>query len=64
MCKGINRGIATFSAGGLGLAANYIASHLGKEGEPVFLGFLVFLLGIYSLFIMSDQLYHILSISK
>ncbi|XP_074369286.1 aluminum-activated malate transporter 8-like isoform X2 [Apium graveolens] len=37
LSKGINRGIATFCAGGLALAANYIAIHLGKEGEPVFL---------------------------
>ncbi|KAK1404659.1 aluminum-activated malate transporter 8-like [Heracleum sosnowskyi] len=51
LCKGINRGIATFSAGGLGLGANYIASHLGKEGEPVFLAFLVFLLAAVSTFI-------------
>ncbi|KAL1821209.1 hypothetical protein ACET3Z_016078 [Daucus carota] len=47
--KGLNRGIATFSAGGLGLAAIYIASHLG-DAEPVFLGFLVFLLAAVSTF--------------
>ncbi|GFY93380.1 aluminum activated malate transporter family protein [Actinidia rufa] len=42
--KGMNRGLATLLAGALGVGANYIASLLGKEGEPIALGVFVFLL--------------------
>ncbi|XP_030531744.1 aluminum-activated malate transporter 8-like [Rhodamnia argentea] len=42
--KGLNRGFATFSAGALGVGAQHLACLFGEVGEPVVLGFLVFLL--------------------
>ncbi|XP_057512530.1 aluminum-activated malate transporter 8-like [Actinidia eriantha] len=42
--KCMNRGFATFLAGTLGVGANYLTSLLGEEGEPIALGFLVFIL--------------------
>ncbi|KAE8672217.1 Aluminum-activated malate transporter 8 [Hibiscus syriacus] len=44
LSKCLNRGFATFLAGGLGIAADYFASLFGKKGEPIVLGILVFLL--------------------
>ncbi|XP_030531768.1 aluminum-activated malate transporter 8-like [Rhodamnia argentea] len=44
LSKGLNRGFATFSAGALGVGAQHLACLFGEEGEPVVLGFLVFLL--------------------
>ncbi|KAK3028944.1 hypothetical protein RJ639_037608 [Escallonia herrerae] len=48
LCKALNRGLATFLAGSLGIGAEYLASLFGEKGEPIVLGFLVFLLGIYT----------------
>lgn len=47
LSKSLNRGFATFLAGALGIGADYFASLFGKNGEPIVLGILVFLLGIY-----------------
>ncbi|KAI3951321.1 hypothetical protein MKW92_031019 [Papaver armeniacum] len=44
LSKGINRGLATFVAGSLGLGVHYLASLTGETGEPVLLCFSVFLL--------------------
>lgn len=48
LCKCLNRGFATFLAGGLGLGAQHLASLCGEKGEPIFLGVFVFLMGNYS----------------
>ncbi|KAL6997937.1 hypothetical protein U1Q18_008061 [Sarracenia purpurea var. burkii] len=42
--KSMNRGFATLLGGGLGVGANSLASFLGDTGEPIVLGFLVFIL--------------------
>ncbi|EPS69609.1 hypothetical protein M569_05152 [Genlisea aurea] len=44
LSKSINRGFATLVAGALGVAAEYVADLCGKNGEPILLGVLVFLL--------------------
>lgn len=41
--KGLNRGLATLLAGALGVGATHLASLTGKTGEPIMLGFFVFL---------------------
>lgn len=46
LCKCLNRGFATLTAGALGVGAKYFADLFGKEGEPIVLGILVFTLGI------------------
>lgn len=48
--KCLNRGLATLLAGALGVGAHHLASLYGHIGEPILLGFFVFLLGelIYS----------------
>ncbi|GMJ12523.1 hypothetical protein like AT3G11680 [Hibiscus trionum] len=51
LSKCLNRGFATFLAGGLGLGADYFASLFGKKGEPIVLGILVFLLAAAATFI-------------
>lgn len=43
--KGLNRGLATLLAGALGVGAHHLASLSGDVGEPILLGFFVFLLG-------------------
>ncbi|KDP28457.1 hypothetical protein JCGZ_14228 [Jatropha curcas] len=43
LSKSINRTIATFLAGSLGLGVNWIASQTGAKLQPVILGFSVFL---------------------
>ncbi|KAI3412477.1 uncharacterized protein J3R85_017295 [Psidium guajava] len=43
LSKGLNRGLATLFAGALGVGAHHLASLSGKTGEPIMLGFLVFL---------------------
>ncbi|GMI95595.1 hypothetical protein like AT3G11680 [Hibiscus trionum] len=48
--KCLNRGFATFLAGGLGIGADYFASLFGKKGEPIVLGILVFLLAAAATF--------------
>ncbi|KAJ8426538.1 hypothetical protein Cgig2_003659 [Carnegiea gigantea] len=48
--KGLNRGFATLTAGALGVGAQHLAILCGKKGEPVVLGFLVFLLAAMSTF--------------
>lgn len=45
LSKCINRGFATLLAGALGIAAEYLATLCGENGEPVLLGILVFILG-------------------
>ncbi|KAL5709116.1 hypothetical protein ACHQM5_019838 [Ranunculus cassubicifolius] len=42
--KGFNRGVATCLAGALGVGAHQLASLAGEQGEPIVLGFFVFLL--------------------
>ncbi|XP_047340024.1 aluminum-activated malate transporter 8 [Impatiens glandulifera] len=44
LSKGMNRGFATFLAGGLGIGAIYIAKLAGHKGEPFLLGASVFFL--------------------
>lgn len=46
--KGLNRALATFIAGALGVAAHHLAVKSGNTGEPILLGIFVFLLGNYS----------------
>ncbi|KAL3718409.1 hypothetical protein ACJRO7_003535 [Eucalyptus globulus] len=43
LSKGLNRGLATLLAGALGVGATHLASLSGKTGEPIMLGFFVFL---------------------
>ncbi|CAI0391069.1 unnamed protein product [Linum tenue] len=50
LCKGLNRGFATLSAGALGLGAQHLAALFGDQGEPIVLGILVFLLASTSTF--------------
>ncbi|KAL4611227.1 hypothetical protein ACB092_08G107600 [Castanea dentata] len=39
--KGLNRMLATFSAGALGFGVHYLATLAGEKGEPIVLGFFV-----------------------
>ncbi|XP_057523820.1 aluminum-activated malate transporter 8-like [Amaranthus tricolor] len=48
--KGLNRGFATLTAGALGVGAQHLALLFGRKGEPIVLGFLVFLLAAMSTF--------------
>ncbi|MBA0692963.1 hypothetical protein Goari_010483 [Gossypium aridum] len=50
LSKCLNRGFATFLAGGLGIGADYFASLFGKRGEPIVLGILVFVLAAAATF--------------
>ncbi|WRX24508.1 Aluminum-activated malate transporter - like 9 [Theobroma cacao] len=50
LSKSLNRGFATFSAGALGIGADYFAGLFGKQGEPIVLGILVFLLATAATF--------------
>ena len=43
--KGLNRGLATLSAGALGVGALHLSSLFENEGKPIVLAILVFLLG-------------------
>lgn len=43
--KGLNRGLATLLAGALGVGVHHLASLSGGIGEPLLLGFFVFLQG-------------------
>ncbi|GFP97160.1 aluminum-activated malate transporter 7 [Phtheirospermum japonicum] len=49
--KGLNRGLATLLAGGLGLGAHHLASVSGKTCEPILIGLFVFLQAVASTFI-------------
>ncbi|XP_048324941.1 aluminum-activated malate transporter 2 [Ziziphus jujuba] len=49
--KGVNRGLATLLAGALGVGAHHLASLSGQIGEPILLGFFVFLQATTSTFI-------------
>ncbi|KAJ6755584.1 ALUMINUM-ACTIVATED MALATE TRANSPORTER 7 [Salix purpurea] len=49
--KGLNRGMATLLAGGLGVGAHYLANLSGHIGEPILLGFFVFLQATISTFL-------------
>ncbi|KAK9156857.1 hypothetical protein Scep_003431 [Stephania cephalantha] len=44
LSKGLNRGFATFLAGGLGVGAHHLATFAGETGEPILLGSFVFIL--------------------
>jgi len=46
----LNRGFATLVASALGLGAQQLASLFGDEGDPIVLGILVFLLGIFLIY--------------
>ncbi|MCL7032936.1 hypothetical protein MKW94_027076 [Papaver nudicaule] len=48
--KGLNRAIATFLAGALGVGAHHLATLAGTEGEPILLGLFVFLLAAVASF--------------
>ncbi|CAO2838812.1 unnamed protein product [Amaranthus hypochondriacus] len=48
--KGLNRAMATLIAGGLGVGAHHLASLCGKIGEPLLIGFLVFIFAAASTF--------------
>ncbi|XP_021771229.1 aluminum-activated malate transporter 8-like [Chenopodium quinoa] len=48
--KGLNRGLATLTAGALGVGAQHLAVLFGTKGEPIVLGILVFLLASMSTF--------------
>ncbi|XVF05080.1 hypothetical protein REPUB_Repub05bG0140400 [Reevesia pubescens] len=48
--KGINRGLATLLAGALAVGAHHVANLSGQIGEPIVLGFFVFLLAAVSTF--------------
>jgi hypothetical protein len=45
--KGFNRILATLSAGALGAAVHYLATLSGETGQPIVIGFFVFMIGIY-----------------
>ncbi|KAJ6299772.1 hypothetical protein OIU76_020706 [Salix suchowensis] len=45
--KGLNRGLATLLAGGLSIGAHHLANLSGNIGEPILLGFFVFLQGFF-----------------
>ncbi|EYU36026.1 hypothetical protein ABFS82_14G229100 [Erythranthe guttata] len=49
--KGLNRGMATLVAGGLGIGAHYLAMVAGKTCEPILIGLFVFLQAVASTFI-------------
>ncbi|KAK4482741.1 hypothetical protein RD792_009908 [Penstemon davidsonii] len=49
--KGLNRGLATFAAGALGLGAHHLAGITGKTCEPILIGLFVFLQAVASTFI-------------
>ncbi|KAL3610938.1 hypothetical protein D5086_001958 [Populus alba] len=49
--KGLNRGMATLMAGGLGIGAHHLANLSGHIGEPILLGFFVFLQATISTFL-------------
>ncbi|XVF47000.1 hypothetical protein PTKIN_Ptkin03bG0074000 [Pterospermum kingtungense] len=49
--KGLNRGLATFLAGALGLGAHHLATLPGEKFQPILLGLFVFLLATMVSFI-------------
>ncbi|CAK7332021.1 unnamed protein product [Dovyalis caffra] len=49
--KGLNRGMATLLAGALGIGAHHLANLTGHIGEPILLGFFVFLQATISTFL-------------
>ncbi|KAL6276605.1 hypothetical protein ACE6H2_020206 [Prunus campanulata] len=49
--KGLNRALATLLAGALGIGAHHLASLSGQIGEPIVIGFFVFLQAATSTFI-------------
>ncbi|KAK3408287.1 hypothetical protein EUGRSUZ_J00562 [Eucalyptus grandis] len=53
LSKGLNRGLATLVAGALGVGAHHLAGLSGKTGEPIMLGFFVFLQATGSTFMRS-----------
>lgn len=45
LSKSLNRGCATLLAGALGVGGHHLATAVGKRGEAIVLGTLVFILG-------------------
>lgn len=45
--KGLNRMLATLSAGVLGVGVHYLATLSGETGQPIVIGFFVFMIGTY-----------------
>uniref|UniRef100_A0A7N2KN56 Aluminum-activated malate transporter n=1 Tax=Quercus lobata TaxID=97700 RepID=A0A7N2KN56_QUELO len=43
--KGLNRMLATLSAGALGVGVHHLATLFGEKGEPIVLGFFVAMIG-------------------
>eukprot|EP01018_Ginkgo_biloba_P007647 Gb_03302 [translate_table: standard] len=44
LSKGLNRGLGTLIAGSLAVGVEYIADHAGDKGQPIIIGFSVFIL--------------------
>ncbi|KAI3997596.1 hypothetical protein MKX01_011013 [Papaver californicum] len=58
--KGLNRAIATFLGGALGIGVHHLANLAGKGGEPILLGAFVFLLAVIKLMRYHKLLFTIL----
>jgi hypothetical protein len=43
--------LATLSAGALGIGVHFLATMSGETGQPIILGFFVFLIGTYICYI-------------
>ena len=54
--RGLNRGLATLTAGGLGIGAHYLADLPGRTGQPILLGLFVFILGKFQIFLFHQFL--------
>ncbi|EEF28484.1 conserved hypothetical protein [Ricinus communis] len=50
LSKSLNRGFATLLAGALGVGAQHLAGLFGEKGQPIVIGFLVFILAAASTF--------------
>lgn len=46
LSKGLNRGIATFTAGALAVGVNLLARDVGDKAQPIVLSISVFFIGI------------------
>jgi hypothetical protein len=45
--KGLNRMLATLSGSALGVGVHYLATLSGETGQPIVIGFFVFMIGTY-----------------
>jgi hypothetical protein len=45
--KGLNRMLATLSAGALGVGVHYLATLLGETGQPIVIGVFALMIGTY-----------------